>query len=180
MMDVDSAEEASPSLLRQGDLRVLLSLLHSAGSELHPALLALLFRLLLLPHPGSYVHGSSVVLPQLHDAHGIQLGPRPTPLAECLRCQLLSFDDETLEGWLGGQARRGPPCGTRQQEISSAALDGARRRPSSSRHTARMWGVLGMSKCSVRTSVSVRRRALSTLLGHGVLGHEPLSVCEVA
>ena len=65
-----------------------------------------------LPHPGSYVHGSSVVLPQLHDAHGMLLGPRPTPLAECLRCQLLSFDDETLEGWLGGQARRGPPCGT--------------------------------------------------------------------
>ena len=25
-----------------------------------------------------------------------------------------------------------------------------------------------------------RRRALSMLLGHGVLGHEPLSVCEVA
>ena len=50
------------------------------------------------------------------------------------------------------------------------------------------WSVLGMSKCSVRTSVSVRRRALSMLLGHGVLGHEPhgvlghepLSVCEVA
>ena len=35
-------------------------------------------------------------------------------------------------------------------------------------------------ECSVRTSVSVRRRALSMLLGHGVLGHEPLSVCEVA
>jgi hypothetical protein len=32
----------------------------------------------------------------------------------------------------------------------------------------------------MRTSVSVRRRALSMLLGHGVLGHEPLSVCEVA
>ena len=29
--------------------------------------------------------------------------------------------------------------------------------------------------------VNVRRRALSMLvLGHGVLGHEPLSVCEVA
>jgi hypothetical protein len=108
MMDVDSAEEASPSLLRQGDLRVLLSLLHSAGSELHPALLALLLRLLLLPHPGSYVHGSSVVLPQLHDAHGMLLGPRPTPLAECLRCQLLSFDDETLEGWLGAKLDAGP------------------------------------------------------------------------
>ena len=37
-----------------------------------------------------------------------------------------------------------------------------------------------MGKCSVRTSVSVRRRALSMLLEHGVLGHEPLSVCEVA
>jgi hypothetical protein len=87
---------------------VLLSLLHSAGSELHPALLALLLRLLLLPHPGSYVHGSSVVLPQLHDAHGMLLGPRPTPLAECLRCQLLSFDDETLEGWLGAKLDAGP------------------------------------------------------------------------
>ncbi len=47
-------------------------------------------------------------------------------------------------------------------------------------HGTHVWGVLGMSKCSVRTSVSVRRRALSMLLGHGVLGHEPLSVCEVA
>jgi hypothetical protein len=46
------------------------------------------------------------------------------------------------------------------------------------RHACAMWGVLGMSKCSVRTSVSVRRRALSMLLGHRVLGHEP--VCEVA
>ncbi len=43
-----------------------------------------------------------------------------------------------------------------------------------------LFTALGMSKCSVRTSVSVRRRALSMLLGHGVLGHEPLSVCEVA
>ncbi len=52
MMDVDSAEEASPSLLRQGDLRVLLSLLHSAGSELHPALLALLLRPMRAAPPG--------------------------------------------------------------------------------------------------------------------------------
>jgi len=52
MMDVDSAEEASPSLLRQGDLRVLLSLLHSAGSELHPALLALLHRSMRAAPPG--------------------------------------------------------------------------------------------------------------------------------
>jgi hypothetical protein len=38
-----------------------------------------------------------------------------------------------------------------------------------------------MGKCLVRTSVSgARRRALSMLLEHGVLGHEPLSVCEVA
>ena len=34
-------------------------------------------------------------------------------------------------------------------------------------------GVFGMSKCSVRTSVSVH----PMLLEHGVLGHEPLSLC---
>ena len=39
---------------------------------------------------------------------------------------------------------------------------------------------IGMSKCSVRTNINVHRRALSMQLGHGVLGHEPLSVCEVA
>jgi hypothetical protein len=38
---------------------------------------------------------------------------------------------------------------------------------------------LGLGKCSCRTSVGVRRRALALLLEHGVLGHESLSVCEV-
>ena len=45
--------------------------------------------------------------------------------------------------------------------------------------TARMWSALGLGKCSCRTSVGVRRRALALLLEHGVLGHESLSVCEV-
>ena len=57
--------------------------------------------------------------------------------------------------------------------VAKAAFEPARH--------ARMWSVLGMGKCLVRTSVSgARRRALSMLLEHGVLGHEPLSVCEVA
>ena len=42
------------------------------------------------------------------------------------------------------------------------------------------WSMLYGSYAAYSTSVSVRRRALSLLLEHGVLGHEPLSVCEVA
>jgi hypothetical protein len=75
-----------------------------------------------LPHPGSYVHGSSVVLPQLHDAHGMLLGPRPTPLAECLRCQLLSLDGETLVGWLRAKLDAGPLVARFSSVASAIAL----------------------------------------------------------
>jgi len=62
---------------------------------------------------------------------------------------------------------------------AALAFEAAWQKPHSSRHTARMWSALGLGKCSCRTSVGVRRRALALLLEHGVLGHESLSVCEV-
>jgi hypothetical protein len=62
---------------------------------------------------------------------------------------------------------------------AALAFEAAWQKPHSSRHTARMWSALGLGKCSCRTSVEVRRRALALLLEHGVLRHESLSVCEV-
>ena len=67
--------------------------------------------------------------------------------------------------------------------LNSAVSAYARNRPplrTPARKLPRDMQRWGFPPTTVRTSVSVRRRALSMLLGHGVLGHEPLSVCEVA
>ena len=50
-------------------------------------------------------------------------------------------------------------CAVSRSKHIALAFESAWQKPHSSRHTARMWSALGMSKCSIRTSVSVRRRA---------------------
>ena len=72
-----------------------------------------------------------------------------------------------------------PDHGVECRHPHALAFESAWQKPHSSRHTARMWSALGLGKCSCRTSVGVRRRALALLQEHDVLGHESLSVCEV-